>query len=310
MGTSSAEDTAEFEPPEQAVTTDMWTAAAPASVDVSGRSHVGRVRSNNEDHFLVGRFGRSLDVLQTSLPEGRVPRRAEEAGFAMVVADGLGGGAAGEVASELAISTFVRLALQVPDWILRLDQPSQAEEVMRRTAERYDQVNAALGDEAKRDPNLRGFATTMTVAVSLGKDLLVAHVGDSRLYLSRAGRLHRLTRDHTLAQARAESGLLAQEEVAGHRSKHVLLKVLGDKRAGAEPDLVKYSLDDGDALLLCTDGLTEMVAEGRIGELLASGASADVVCHQLVEEALAAGGRDNVTVIVARYRFGPTAQSK
>src|SRR5205823_2730975 len=115
-----------------------------------------------------------------------------------------------------------------------------------RTAERYEEINAALGEEARRDPNLRGFATTLTAAANLGKDLLVAHAGDSRVYLCRRGQLSRLTRDHTLAQARADAGLLPQERVATHRLRHILLKVIGGQDREVEPDVQMYALEDGD----------------------------------------------------------------
>src|SRR5438067_10513102 len=122
MGTP-ADDTGQYPVPERKdMPAAAWSLAPPTFVDVAGLSHVGRVRDKNEDHFLIARFGRALEVLQSNLPEGRVPPRAEEAGFVLFVADGLGGGAAGEVASELAILTSLRLLLQRPDWILRLDR--------------------------------------------------------------------------------------------------------------------------------------------------------------------------------------------
>jgi protein phosphatase len=157
-------------------------------VDVAGLSHPGKVRPNNEDHFLVLRFGRFLEPLATNLPAGQAPPRREDAGYALAVADGLGGHAAGEGASKLALTTLVGLVLDTPDWFLRMDDPPAAEEVMRRATERYGRIDQALAAEAAEGLTLHGFGTTLTLAASLGRDLLLAHVGDSRAYLLRGGR--------------------------------------------------------------------------------------------------------------------------
>jgi protein phosphatase len=268
--------------------------------DLAGLSHRGLVRPNNEDHFLISRFGRFLDVLQSNLPAGAVPPHEEEGGYAMIVADGIGGSAAGEVASELAIDTLVHLALSTPDWILRLDDNLFAEEVTRRAKERCDQINAALAERAQADPTLRGFGTTLTVAWSLGQDLFLAHVGDSRAYLLRQGNLVQLTRDHTLVQELVGRGIVAPQEVKTHRLRHVLTNALGSS-SPVHPDVERVYLLDGDVLLLCSDGLTEMVADEKIAATLLTGQAAAPLCQQLVDQALQAGGKDNVTVIVARY---------
>ena len=272
-------------------------------VDLAGRSHPGLVRGNNEDHFLVCRFGRFLETLQTNLPPDAVPPRAEEGGYGMVVADGMGGVVAGEEASRLAISTLVNLVLHTPDWILRLDEEPLPEEVRRRVAERYGQVNQVLAREAEEVPGLTGFGTTMTMACSLGRELFVTHLGDSRAYLFRGGRLRQLTRDHTLAEALADQQLIDRKEAATHRLRHVLTQFLGHHAQKTQPDVVQATLEDGDCLLLCTDGLTEMVANEAIAEVLGGGAPAQSACQQLVDRALKAGGRDNVTAVVARYRL-------
>jgi protein phosphatase len=276
----------------------------PVRVDVGALSDVGKVRARNEDHYLVARFGRSLEVVLTNMPAGEVPARAEDGGYAFLVADGMGGHAGGDEASRLAIRSCVQLVLAVPDWILRIND-DVAEEVMRRAAERYREVNAALAARASSEPRLCGMGTTLTMAWGLGDELFLAHVGDSRAYVHRRATLYRVTRDHTLAQAMAEDGLIGEEEAATHRLRHVLTRCLGRDDEAARPEIQRLRLADGDALLLCSDGLTEMVPEDKIAEVLAGGLAAQDACRRLVELALQGGGKDNVTVITARYRFPP-----
>jgi protein phosphatase len=277
--------------------------SAQVRVDVGGLSHPGKVRPNNEDHYCVARFGRHLEVLGTNLPAGMVPSRFDEVGYGAVVADGIGGHAGGEVASRLAINTLVNLVLSTPDWILRLDEEAYQEEVKRRAAERYEQVGKVLTGEADADPALAGFGTTMTMTVSLGKNLIVVHIGDSRAYLLREGTLHQLTRDHTVVQALVDLGIISRQEVATHRRRHVLMKSLNAQCGRVEPDVHDVLLAGGDCVLLCTDGLTEMVTNARIAEILGGAESAENTCRALVDEALKNGGKDNVTVVVARYQF-------
>jgi protein phosphatase len=273
-------------------------------VDVWGLSHEGKARSNNEDHFLIVRFGRFLENVQTNLASGKVPLWSEEIGYGLLVADGLGGHAAGEIASELAITALVNLLLTTPDWILRFNDQALVESVLRRATERCQQINQVLTVQAEADPNLRGFGTTMTVAASVGKDLFVVHIGDSRVYLLRGDKMHQLTRDHTFVQTLANMGVVSQDAATAHRFRHVLTKVLG---AGGhdEPDVSKLQLQDGDCLLLCSDGLTDMVDDAAIAETLKGGDSAEKTSQSLLHQALEAGGKDNISVIVARYGFPP-----
>src|ERR1700760_3642953 len=180
-------------------------------VDVSGLSHQGKVRSRNEDHFIVTRIGRYLETVLTTLPAGEVPERAEETGYVMIVADGMGGHAGGELASRMAISGLVKLVLAMPDWIFPLDE-SVAADATQRSKQRFQQLHTALIEHGRQDSAVRGLGTTLTAARTMGRDLHVVHVGDSRAYLLRDARLHRLTRDHTYVQLLVESGQLSQEE--------------------------------------------------------------------------------------------------
>src|SRR5262245_52849086 len=193
MNTRRQTDTVEFELPNASLSSRL-------QVDLAGLTDRGKVRPNNEDHFLIARAGRFLEHLQTNLPPQEVPVRQEEICYGMLVADGMGGHAAGEVASRLAIRTFVDQVLLTPDWILRTDDAHLVTEVARRAEERTIQASAALTKAALDDPRLTGFGTTLTVAFNVDTDLFLAHVGDSRAYLLRRGRLQQLTHDHTLAQ--------------------------------------------------------------------------------------------------------------
>lgn len=270
-------------------------------VDVSARSHPGYHRAKNEDHFFVTRLGRTLQTLITSLPSGDVPEFAEEINYVMIVADGIGGQAAGEVASRMAISALVSLALNVPDWIFKVDD-EHAQELERRARTRVQEVGAMIVERGQRDPALRGMGTTLTAVRSLGRDVLITHVGDSRAYLLRAGGLHRLTRDHTYAQLLIDAGL-SPGDAAVSRNRHLLTNALGGFIEDVHVDTDQLRLEDGDRLLVCSDGLTDLVDDGAIATILQEAAGSSDACERLVQRALDAGGRDNVTVIVAAYRL-------
>ena len=272
-----------------------------ARVDVGALTHTGHVRANNEDHFLVARATRGLETMLTSLPAGDVPEQAGEINHVMVIADGMGGHAAGEVASRMAISALVDLALDIPDWIFWID-PEHLSEIQRRARETVQQVGSLLIERGRRDSALRGMGSTMTCARSYGRDLMVVHVGDSRAYLLRGGRLERLTKDHTYAQMLVDTGQLSPDEVTGSGLRHMLLNALGGNITEVEVDVDLVRLEDGDRLLLCSDGLTDCVEDETIATTLASGEPNDI-CQRLVQLALDGGGRDNITVIVATFGF-------
>jgi PPM family protein phosphatase len=277
-------------------------------VDFGGLSHVGLVRSNNEDHFLVARIDRTLRTLITNLPPGLVPDESVDSIYGMLVADGLGGHAAGEVASRTAIATLIDLVLATPDIITRLDDHF-SQEVLRRFEQRFRRIAEVLAEQARGEPHLAGMGTTMTAACTAGADLLIAHIGDSRAYLMREGRLLRLTRDHTVAQLLADSGRIGADEIQTHPLRHMLTGVLGTRGGPTAVDLSAHRLLDGDQILLCTDGLTEMVPEDSIAAVLQQPAeSAAETCSRLVQAALDRGGKDNVTAVVGRYRLDATGQ--
>ena len=276
--------------------------SSPVRVDVSALTHPGHVRTNNEDHFFVTKATRALETMVTSLPAGDVPERADEANYVMVVADGMGGHAAGEVASRLAIGALVGLALDIPDWIFWVDQET-APEIQRRARQAIERVGSMLNERGSEDSALRGMGSTLTGVRSCGRDLLIMHVGDSRAYLSRAGRLERLTRDHTYAQMLVDAGQLSASDATTSRLRHMLVNVLGGTAEHVEVDVDLLRLENGDRLLLCTDGLTDCVTDDTIAATLAGSLPSSDVCQRLLELALEGGGRDNITAIVATFGF-------
>jgi protein phosphatase len=302
MASDSAPDTEKipFERSPNPQRTDSGSARV--RVDLAGLSDRGKVRDNNEDHYLIAGFGRFLEPLFTNLSADDTPPGSHEIGYALVVADGMGGHAAGEVASRIALQSLIRLVASIPDWIL-LPEEFLTDEILRRAEDRCQDIHRILAERSRNSPELHGMGTTLTVAWSLGRELYLAHVGDSRAYLFRKGQLHRFTRDHTLAQELADRGHIPQHEVPRSRLRHVLTQTLGGGANAVKPDLQQHQLQDGDSLLLCTDGLTDMLDDDAIAGVLARSESSAATCQQLVDLALENGGKDNVTVALARYDF-------
>ena len=281
---------------------DNLPSSSSVRVKIGARSHQGALRQRNEDHYLVVRVGRDQETLATSLSGSDVPPNFEEAGYAMIVADGLGEGGAGSVASRVALSTFAHLALHHGKWNVRID-PVTAEQIMERAEWFYSQVDAAVHTRASSNPVLKGMTTALTAAYSAGDDLFIAHVGHSRAYLFRDGHLTLLTRDHTIERHLADTNRPAAVERRAQDLKHILTDAVG--AAGAHPlvEVERFQLMNGDCVLLCTNGLTDMIDEARIAEVLALRRDPTQQCDVLVEMANRAGGGDNVTVIIAEYQI-------
>jgi serine/threonine protein phosphatase PrpC len=274
-------------------------------VDIAARTDRGKVRQNNEDAYLVFRSGRFLERVQSSIPEGELASRYDVGGYVMAVADGMGGASAGEVASREALKEALRLILRSPRWLLSLEDQETRDSEIRAFFDRTKAYFAGMHGELVRmgsaDPNVAGMGTTVTVAYSLGLDLFVVHVGDSRVYVQHKENLHRVTRDHTLAQTLADVGAIKQEDVGSHPERHVLTQVVGGRGGWIRAETHHVRLRAGDTVLVCSDGLTGPVPEEEIAETLASAPSAAAACDSLVALALDHGAPDNVTVIVARY---------
>jgi protein phosphatase len=171
---------------------------------------------------------------------------------------------------------------------------------------RYRALDDALAQRMEADPALRGMGTTLTAAYSLGLELFLAHVGDSRAYLFRDGKVRQLTRDHTHVQKMVEAGILSAQDAATHGLRHVLTNILGGARRSVEVELHRLRLAGGDRLLLCSDGLTGTAQDDEIAAILGQADSAETSCRRLIDLALERGAPDNVTVVVARYDLSGT----
>jgi len=274
---------------------------ASLKVDLGASSHPGHIRENNEDSYLVMRFGRSLENVLGNLEEDLLEQNYAMKGYGMLVADGMGGAAAGEVASRFALSKLVELIVDTSDWTLSLQRREDVTTVLTRMTERFLQIDDFLRKEADRDHSLRGMGTTLTVAGVMGNDLIIGHVGDSRAYLLRDTDLKQLTTDHTLAQALIDAGVANRDDPASRSMRHVLTAAVGSLGDNGVPQVQLFSLSDDDQLLLCTDGLTETVEDATIASVLREAKSAQFACDELVNLALAGGGPDNITVVLARF---------
>jgi protein phosphatase len=221
---------------------------------------------------------------------GRQRRENEDCAFAraplFAVADGMGGAQAGEVAAKLAIDAFEQ---GLPD----------TGPVEERLADRVREANRRIYELARAEHGHAGMGTTLTVAYLDDTHLAIAHVGDSRAYLYRDGELSRLTHDHSLVDELVRRGKLTEEQAAEHPQRSIITRALGPEPS-VEVDTLSYPVRGGDLLLLCSDGLTSMVSEDRVAEVLASSQTLEEASDRLIAEANEAGGRDNITVVLFR----------
>lgn len=277
------------------------TPVEPAGLEVhaAGLSDRGRVRQTNQDQYLVAELARALHVRQSSVQRAGVYFGARR-GQLLLLADGAGGHAGGEQASALAVDTIESLALNTLRWVLDLRSEDE-NQVLPELQAALRGADSRIFDETAQRPELRGMATTLTMAYALGDRLYVVHVGDSRCYLLRRGELHLLTRDHTLVNDLVSRGAIRPEDAAGHRLRHVITNAVGGHEPGLQAEAHRLDLEVGDTVLLCSDGLHSMVDHATIARLLAAEPDPAHACRALVDEANARGGEDNVTVVVARF---------
>jgi len=250
-----------------------------AAAQVAGRTDVGCVRTSNEDNFGY-----------------------DPACGVYVVCDGMGGQAAGEVASQLAVET-----------VLEYFRAHSAEGSFPQVGEKFDDISLdanALASavqaagirifrEAQEHPGRLGMGSTIVALLVRDGKASIAHVGDSRVYLLRDGQIRLLTSDHSLVMEQVRRGLMTAEEAERSSMQNIITRALGSEEA-AEPDVQDVTISAGDIFLLATDGLTKLVKEQRLGEITSSASSLEKACEALVAAARAAGGDDNITCLLVR----------
>ena len=273
----------------------------PVTLRVAAHSDRGRVRANNEDRFLVLRGDRTTTPISTNIDADELKFVPAQTIWALAVADGMGGHAAGEVASTLALTLTLQYAQQGSRWYVDIGE-REAREIVARVESILAAVDRDIAKQAQGKSALAGMGTTLTVAVVRGDRLFVYHIGDSRAYLLRKGHLVRITRDQTVAQQLADSGLISDGLVASHSARHLLTQAMG--RGDVEVEVHHFPLEHGDRLVLSTDGLTDGVDDSQIEQVCREN-DCEPACLELIERALAAGGRDNITVVVADVEIAP-----
>jgi protein phosphatase len=274
------------------------TATAATEVTCGGVSHVGNVRQRNEDHFVAIRRTRHREILFTNAPLDDLSAPDDHA-YVFVVADGMGGAACGDIASRVALQAGFEWGTRSAQWLMKMND-AQAESLPARAQAWAHFIQGALRKRAKESPALAGMGTTLTAAYVMGQRAIVAHIGDSRCYVIRGGSLHRLTRDHTVAQELLDAGY-PPGMIGGFR--HLLTNCLGTDDKDARLELHEIELQDGDGLLLCTDGLNDALSDAQIEAILKEHAVAQVACQSLLAAALETPAKDNVTAVLARFRF-------
>jgi protein phosphatase len=260
-------------------------------------SHTGLRRSENQDHYVVLRRTRTQQLLFTNVATSQLSLPTDET-YGMAVADGMGGMGLGGLASELAIRTGWELAGRTTGWIMKVQDLSAVELSERIEGFTY-LMQQAFVEEFQNNPQFGESGTTWTAAYFVSSFAAVAQIGDSPAFLWRDGTMRRICTDHTVAQEFISNGVAP--EIAAKFS-HMLTRCLGYGSQNFRPDVHFLRIRPGDQLLLCTDGLTDMVDECHIAERLDRAKDAQSACDGLISLALAAGGRDNVTAVLARVK--------
>ena len=288
------------------------TASLPATdrprdeeIDLFGMTHVGRVRQRNEDHFLLCTLHHTMTVHGTSLSNSaQLPLRSQRLATVAMVADGVGGAAAGSEASRLAVASvagYVGWALEC----LTAEDTSRTDEFRAPLETAVLAAHDAVRARAATSPELYGMATTLTLMISTWPHAYVVQVGDSRCYYWHDEGLQCMTHDQTMAQDLVDAGVLPADQAAESPLSNVLSSALGASEA--RPVVSSLTVRRGCAMVLCTDGLTKHVTDEEIAEHLRTATSSEQVCRALVDLALERGGTDNVTVVIGRAPRTPPA---
>jgi serine/threonine protein phosphatase PrpC len=258
-------------------------------VRIFGRTDVGMVREHNEDNFLIADLTAKLRSVRPEVRTHIVGPR----GTLFAVCDGMGGAAAGEVASQMAVDTIYGL-------VQGGAPPENRDQFAQRLSAAINEAGSRIFLAAKSNRAQRGMGTTSTVAGVFGRTLFIGQVGDSRAYLLRSGKIKQLTKDQSLVEKLIEAGQMTRAEAESYEHSHIILQALGTSDT-VSVDLSFMDLCQGDTVLLCSDGLSGLVKDDMICEVLAATDDAIECCKRLTDLANAAGGHDNITVIVARF---------
>lgn len=275
----------------------QWARPADTELDMFGLTHIGRVRKENQDHFMLCTVHPQVVVHGTSLPAPEsLPLRGERIATYMLVADGVGSGAGGGEASRLALATVTQYVASSMRSYHAAGGASDKEFHQALAGAAYE-AHAAVREKAASDPGAR-MATTLTLAVAVFPWMYVTQVGDSRCYLYWDGKLNQVTRDQTIAQGLVDQGLMPADRASQSPFSHVLSSSIGGDEA--MPVVSKIEIPRGCVVFLATDGLTKHVGDAEIRDEIGKMESAEQLCRRLLDLALERGGSDNITMIAAR----------
>lgn len=267
-------------------------------LDVHGVSHSGKVRKDNQDHFLVATFHRRINVLGTNLPIAthRLPTEEQRMAYVAMVADGVGGGVGGAEASATALEAAMRYVNgSVTVYYGASAHEDEFKALLQEAALRAHEAVRS----AREEQGVRGtMATTLTLYIGVWPTYYLLQIGDSRYYVWRDGTLMQMTRDQTMAQDLVDQGAMSKDIASRTPMAHVLSSALGGDTTA--PVVTRLPFNWGNVHLLCSDGLTKHVTDERIAEVLGSMTSARQAAEQLLQDALDGGGTDNITVVVSR----------
>jgi serine/threonine protein phosphatase PrpC len=267
-------------------------------IDVYGITHAGKVRKENQDHFLICALRKQMVVSLTSLSDtDHLMAGPERLAFLAMVADGVGGGNKGAEASRIALEAVTQYISRSMHCYYAAGSADERE-FSESLQEAALQCHAQLVRRGEQDPEFRGMATTLTLYLGVWPRAYLLQVGDSRCYLLRRGELTQITRDQTMAQELLDLGIMTRTDLPGSRFEHTLSSSIGGRQSA--PVVTGFDMTWGNVVLLCSDGLTNHVSDERIRERLRSMGSARQVCEDLLQDALEGGGSDNITVIVGR----------
>jgi PPM family protein phosphatase len=266
-------------------------------IDVHGLTHIGKVRRENQDQFLLASIHKHVDVHRTSLAENhQVDFGDQRVAFLAMVADGVGGGEGGAEASATAVENVMAYVTSGMNCYYREDATEK--DFINALQDAAVRAHDAVLARARASGVEGRMATTLTLWMGVWPWIYLLQVGDSRYYLWREGTLTQVSRDQTIAQELIDSGVFTRSDAARSGLANVLSSAIGGEQAA--PVVTRLQSDWRNVHLLCSDGLTKHVSDERIAQRLASMRSAKEVCEQLLEDALAGGGTDNITIIVGR----------